>query len=41
MPNWDGFDLSTSKTKDYAVYYTTPFYSSKWQKRVKRHLCKL
>ncbi len=40
MPNWDGFSTLTKnkKLKDFPVYYTSPFYSNKWDiysKRIK------
>ena len=32
MPNWDGFSSLTKnkKLKDFPVYYTSPFYTNKW-----------
>jgi hypothetical protein len=32
MPNWDGFAsiLNNKKLKDFPVYYTSPYYNTKW-----------
>jgi hypothetical protein len=32
MPNWDGFGsiLNNKKLKDFPVYYTSPYYNTKW-----------
>jgi hypothetical protein len=37
MPNWDGFTFVSRKNtlKDYPVYYTTPYYNSKWDAQSK------
>ncbi|HSN62139.1 MAG TPA: ABC transporter substrate-binding protein [Ferruginibacter sp.] len=38
MPNWDGFSsiVKNKKLKDFPVYYTSPFYSTKWDSYSKR-----
>jgi ABC-type branched-subunit amino acid transport system substrate-binding protein len=30
MPNWDGFTALRRDFKDFPIYYTTPYYNSKW-----------
>ncbi len=38
MPNWDGFSSLTKnkKLKDFPIYYTSPFYTNKWDNYSKR-----
>jgi hypothetical protein len=38
MPNWDGFSsiIKNKKLKDFPIYYTSPFYNTKWDNYSKR-----